>query len=304
MTLTAASPVTQTCYWQGLAIRYQRAGNQGPAIVLIHGFGASSDHWRKNIPVLAHSNRVYAIDLLGFGRSAKPTPGDPLDYSFETWGNQILDFCREMIGEPVFLIANSIGCIAALQAAVNAPDQVRGITMLNCSLRLLHERKRNGIPWYRRTTVPLFQKLLSFRPFGHYFFSRLAKPQVIRKILQQAYIDREAITDELVDALYQPALEPGAADVFLAFTNYSQGPLAEDLLPQVTCPVLIGWGSADPWEPIALGRDLANYPAVEDFVSLEGVGHCPQDEAPDRVNPLLQAWIDRHQSTPAPAIDK
>jgi pimeloyl-ACP methyl ester carboxylesterase len=51
------------------------------------------------------------------------------------------------------------------------------------------------------------------------------------------------------------------------------------------------WGTEDPWEPVDLGRELANYPQVEKFIPLEGLGHCPQDEAPEIVNPILQDWI-------------
>lgn len=42
------------------------------------------------------------------------------------------------------------------------------------------------------------------------------------------------------------------------------------------CPVLIGWGDKDPWEPIELGRAYGNFETVEDFVVLPDVGHCPQ----------------------------
>jgi pimeloyl-ACP methyl ester carboxylesterase len=277
--------------WQGFPIRYQTAGTEGAAIVLIHGFGASGDHWRKNLPVLGQSYRVYAIDLLGFGQSAKPQPGHPLSYTFETWGSQIVDFCREVVRSPAFLVGNSIGCIAALQAAVLEPALVQGVVMLNCSLRLLHERKRHTLPWHRQFSAPILQAVLANRAIGHFFFRQIAKPQVIRKILLQAYAQPQAVTDELVDLLYQPALTPGAADVFLAFTAYSQGPLAEDLLPQLDCPVLVLWGDADPWEPIALGREFAIFPAVDEFIAIEGAGHCPQDETPEQVNALLQQWI-------------
>jgi pimeloyl-ACP methyl ester carboxylesterase len=95
----------------------------------------------------------------------------------------------------------------------------------------------------------------------------------------------------LVDHILAPAREPGAADVFLAFIRYSSGPLAEDLLPQVACPVYILWGEADPWEPVAFGREFASFSTVKAFVALPGVGHCPQDEAPEQVNPILQNWI-------------
>lgn len=282
--------------WNGFPIRYQTAGTTGDAVILIHGFGASSDHWRQNIAVLAQTHRVYAVDLLGFGRSAKPKPDQAIAYSFETWGEQIRDFCRQVVGSPAFLVGNSIGCIAALQTAIIAPDWVQGIVLINCSLRLLHDRKRATLPWYRSASAPLLQTLLAYKPFGHFFFARLAQAKVIRKILLKAYAKPAAVTDELVDLLLQPALDPGAADVFLAFTAYSQGPLAEDLLPQLSCPALILWGTDDPWEPIDLGRELANFPAVEAFIPLEGVGHCPQDEAPEIVNPILQEWLAAHAS--------
>lgn len=290
---------TKTWIWQGFPICYQARGTEGPAVVLVHGFGASWWHWRFNIPVLAQVARVYAIDLIGFGSSAKPKPGTTLQpgeqipYSFETWGQQIADFCREVVGEPVFLVGNSIGCIAAMQAAVYAPDMVLKVALLNCSLRLLHDRKRVTLPWYRRFGAPLVQKLLSFAPISQFFFNQLAKPKTVRKILLQAYAHPEVVTDELVDILMAPAHDTGALAVFVAFTAYAQGPLPEDLLEVLPCPAIMLWGSADPWEPIELGRELAKFPQVEEFIPIEGVGHCPQDEAPEIVNPILQDWIGR-----------
>jgi pimeloyl-ACP methyl ester carboxylesterase len=196
-----------------------------------------------------------------------------------------------VIQAPAFLVGNSIGCVAILQAAVMAPAQVQGLIAMNCSLRLLHDRKRMTLPWYRRYSAPILQKVLAYQLIGNYFFSRLAKAEVVRKILLQASARKEAVTDELVNLLLQPAADTGAAAVFLAFTAYSQGPLPEDLLPQLACPTLLLWGEDDPWEPVALGRELANFPAVEQFIGLPGVGHCPQDEAPELVNPIIQDWV-------------
>ncbi|MBE9126427.1 MULTISPECIES: alpha/beta fold hydrolase [unclassified Coleofasciculus] len=285
---------TKTWRWRDFPIAYQVKGNQGPAVVLVHGFGASSGHWRKNLPVLGETCRCYALDLIGFGASAKPTPGIGVDYTFETWGQQVADFCRDVVGSPAFLIGNSIGCIVVLQAAVDYPDISLGVALLNCSLRLLHDRKRVTLPWHRRIGVPVVQGLLGVKWIGELFFSQLAKPQVVRKILLQAYRNQEAVTDELVDLLMAPAADLGAVDVFVAFTRYSQGPLPEDLLPLLSCPAIILWGTEDPWEPIALAREWENFPKVEKFMPLEGLGHCPQDEAPEIVNPLLQDWILSH----------
>lgn len=296
---TSTTPINTTIKnwtWRGFTIAYTAQGETGPAVVMIHGFGASSGHWRKNLPVLAQTCRCYAIDLIGFGGSAKPTPGVEVEYTFETWGQLIADFCREIVGGAAFLVGNSIGCIVAMQAAVDHPDIALGVAMLNCSLRLLHDRKRAQLPWYRSFGAPIVQNLLNVKWIGQFFFSQLAKPKVVRKVLLQAYRHPEAVTDELVDMLMAPAMDVGAVDVFVAFTRYSQGPLPEDLLPLLPCPAIFLWGTEDPWEPVALGRELANYPMVEKFVPLEGLGHCPQDEAPDVVNPILQDWIMRHDS--------
>ncbi|MDJ0616541.1 MAG: alpha/beta fold hydrolase [Calothrix sp. MO_192.B10] len=290
MTSSTLLNSTKTWTWRNFRICYQTQGVTGPVVLMVHGFGASWGHWRKNIPPLAQNCRVYAIDLLGFGGSDKPKPGD-INYTFETWGQQIADFCREVIKEPVFLVGNSIGCIAAMQAAVNNADIALGVALINCSLRLLHDRKRANLSFPRRIGTPLLQKILAIKPIGEFFFRRIANPQTVRKILLQAYVNREAVTDELVTMLTTPTRDSGAADVFLAFTAYSSGPLAEDLLPVLKCPAIILWGCADPWEPIHLGRELANFPQVQKFIPLDGVGHCPQDEVPEVVNPILQDWI-------------
>ncbi|PMB04631.1 alpha/beta hydrolase [Fischerella thermalis CCMEE 5198] len=282
---------TKTWIWQGFSICYQSQGNTGPAVIFVHGFGASWWHWRKNMPTLAQNCRVYAIDLIGFGASAKPKPGENITYTFETWGQQVADFCREVVGEPAFLVGNSIGCIVAMQTAVSNPEIALGVALLNCSLRLLHDRKRGALPWHRRLGAPLLQRLLSFKPIGEFFFNQIAKPKTVRKVLLQAYANSAMVTEELVNIITSPASDPGAAAVFLAFTSYSQGPLPEDLLLQLPCPAIILWGTADRWEPIELGRELANFPQVQKFIPLEGVGHCPQDEAPELVNPILQDWI-------------
>ena len=77
------------------AIAAAPAEPEGPAILLVHGFGASTDHWRHNIPVLAQRHEVHAIDLLGFGRSAKPAE---LAYGGPLWRDQLAEYVSERIG--------------------------------------------------------------------------------------------------------------------------------------------------------------------------------------------------------------
>ncbi|GAB2226686.1 hypothetical protein Drorol1_Dr00022505 [Drosera rotundifolia] len=293
---------TRVWSWRGYSIRYQCSGDDGPALVLIHGFGANSDHWRKNIPALAKSHRVYSIDLIGYGYSDKPNPRDfggrPF-YTFETWASQLNDFCLEIVKDQAFFICNSVGGLVGLQAAVMEPKICKGIVLLNISLRMLHIKKQ---PLLGRPLVKAFQILLRNTPLGKLFFRSVATPQTVRDILCQCYHDMSQVTDELVQIILLPGLQPGADDVFLEFICYSDGPLPEELLPQVKCPVLIGWGDKDPWEPIELGRAYKEFEPVEDFVILSDVGHCPQDEAPHLVNPLVETFVARHSSSSSPEL--
>jgi pimeloyl-ACP methyl ester carboxylesterase len=175
---------------------------------------------------------------------------------------------------------------------VDAPALVRGIVLLDVSLRELHASKQ---PAALRPLVGAVQSLLRTTPLGLAFFGQVARADAVRAVLREAYGDASAVTPELVSCILTPGLQPGAAAIFLDFISYSSGPLAEDLLPRVRCPVLIGWGTADPWERIDAARALyANAPNVEAFVELQGVGHCPQDEAPERVNPLIAGFVARH----------
>ena len=283
--------------WNGHRIRYQRSGDEGPIIIAVHGFGGNCDHWRKNLRVLGENNhRVYALDLLGYGFSSKPDPRSyPVNsiYNFDVWSEQILDFVDEIseANEKVFITCNSVGGIAGLQAAIKSPAKIASVQVMNISLRMLHIDKQAD---FVKPFVAVLQKTLRTTSLGQYFFSQVATEQGVRNVLSQCYCSKDAVSDELVQAILKPGLEDGAVHVFLDFISYSSGPLPEHQLAQCPVPVSILWGEADPWEKIEWGRDFERFECVEEFIPLPGVGHCPQDEAPELVNPLIEQWVRRH----------
>jgi len=294
-------------YWEwrdGLKIRYQRSGETGPALLLVHGFGGNADHWRKNTAELARSGfRVFAVDLLGYGYSSQPDPRAAevnSIYNFENWGEQLVDFMDQVIGSGASIVCNSVGGLAGLDAAIRAPERVPFVMCINISLRGLNERRQNPV---LRPLVTAFQTFLRESSAGPAFFGTVARPDTVRKVLTQAYGDPAAVTDELVDCILQPGLRESSAPVFLDFISYSGGPLPEDQLEVVQRPVVLVWGDRDPWESIDLGRRLLGperFDSVQAFVPLPGVGHCPQDEAPGLVNPLIVEWANKYAAA-APA---
>ena len=267
--------------------------NKQVPVVCIHGFGGNADQWRFNLPELAkQGHSAYAVDLMGYGYSDKPSPKDfgvNELYNFENWAGQTCQFVDKVVKEPCVLVSNSVGGLVALQAAVERPDIIKGVILIDISLRLLHETKQSAL---QKPFVKLVQDFLREGPLGGIFFSQVAEFRGLQNILRQAYAGD--VSDETVNLILEPGLQPGAADVFLDFISYSSGPLPEFLLPKVQNPVRILWGENDPWEPIDMGRAYANkalYPCVDEFVTLPGCGHCPMDQQPSKVNEEILRFL-------------
>ena len=277
--------------WQGYSIQYTVMGTSQP-LVLIHGFGASIGHWRKNIPVLAEAGyQVYAIDLLGFGGSAKPA----LNYTVELWVELIRDFWAAKIGQPTVFVGNSIGGLLCLMLLAQHPEIAAGGVLLNPAGGLNHRPEELNPPL--RFVMGTFAKLVGSKQFGGWMFNQVRQKGRIRNSLKQVYRDPEAITDELVDLLHQPSCDPGAQQVFASVLMAPPGPRPTELLPQIQAPLLVIWGEADPWTPIA-GSKI--YQSLETqsvkFASIPDTGHCPHDERPEVVNALIIQWLDQHRS--------
>ena len=116
----------------------EKKNNKGPAILLIHGFGASTKHWRHNLPVLGRHYEVHALDLLGFGQSSKP---GGLAYGGPLWRDQIVAYVQENIGRPTILVGNSLGGYAALASGAALGDQAAGVVLLNAAGYFSEDKK-------------------------------------------------------------------------------------------------------------------------------------------------------------------
>ena len=215
------------------------------------------------------------------------------------WARQINEFIEtDMEGDDkrAFLMCNSVGGVAGLQAALDKRENILGLCLINISMRGLHVTKQ---PAFAKPIIEAFQTFLRTSPIGPKFFANVARKETVSNILKEAYHDSGAVTDELVDVILKPGMTEGASKVFLDFISYSGGPLPEDLLPQVSqgenaTPTLMLWGEKDPWEKMEDGRKLYEKYANAGFTVLKGAGHCPMDENPALVNPLMSEFIERY----------
>jgi pimeloyl-ACP methyl ester carboxylesterase len=272
--------------WQGHSLYYVKAGSRQagrPPLLLIHGFGASTDHWRKNIAELQQDFEVWAIDLLGFGRSAKPN----LQYSGDLWRNQLHDFITEVIREPVVLAGNSLGGYASLCVAAQHPTSVVGVILLNSAGPF-----SNTQPEQKPNLLQTLMRSVLLQPWAIYLiFQYTRQRSVIRKTLQKVYLDQSAVTEQLIEDIYRPSCDKGAVDVFASVFKTPQGEKVDILLQQITCPLLTIWGEGDPWmRSKERGAKFRQYAAnlTEYYIQ---AGHCPHDEVPEQVNALIRDWI-------------
>ena len=263
--------------------QYSTELNTSP-IILIHGFGASSFHWRDNIPVLSKTNPVYTMDLLGFGASNKPTD---IHYTPEVWRNQTAEFVKKVYYangcKPMVLVGNSIGGYTAIYAAVypEIRDMVRAVVLLNPVGIFRGKELPTG--WLKWVLQPMV-----FRWFFHYFQTN------IRDTLVSLYpAHPERVDDALVASILGPSEDPAARDVFCRILQAQlteEHPYMDDLLCQMKKPLYVLMGKHDPWLLPTLYEDFMTHCPTA-FGKWLDAGHCPHDEIPDEINELIITFM-------------
>jgi pimeloyl-ACP methyl ester carboxylesterase len=280
--------------WRGWQIRYtycqatHNLSNPKTPLILIHGFGASIEHWRNNIPVLSQQHSVYALDLLGFGASRKART----NYTIDLWVEQLHDFWQTLIGQPVVLIGNSIGSLVCMNAAAKYPEMVQAIVMISLpdvSLR------QEAIPKIFQPLVTTLENLVASPFLIKNILKFVRQPKVIRRWAKIAYEDETVLNDELVKILATPAYDEGAEHTFYNLFRGVRKPgfalAAKEVLPHLQIPMLLIWGLQDRMVPATLASFFARLNPRIELIELSEVGHCPHDEKPELFNQIILEWL-------------
>jgi pimeloyl-ACP methyl ester carboxylesterase len=289
--------------WRGWQTRYTyvraTAIEAGPPLLLVHGFGASIGHWRHNLADLSQHHTVYALDLLGFGASQKAAE----TYQTTLWLDQIYDFWRTFIGQPIVLVGNSLGSSVCLAIAAAHPEMVAGLVMLNLpDFSLLRSPAwlapiAQAVGIGLRPVIALAEGLLTAPPIFLPLFQLLRQPAVVRGWAKQAYTSNLAVTDELIEILASPAYDQNAGPALrqMVKTLIHVKPVvrysARSVLPNLQLPMLLIWGQQDNCVPPKLGPLCVELNSQIKLVALDQAGHCPHDECPERVNQLILDWL-------------
>lgn len=289
--------------WRGWNIRYSyiraHSPQQSPTpLLLLHGFGAAIGHWRHNIPAFSHYHTVYAMDLLGFGASQKTVT----TFNTDLWSAQVFEFWQTFIQCPMVLMGNSLGSLVSVAATVAHPEMVAGLIMVNLPdasvlpLPLPSPILRFIKPVVNliKPAIALLNHILLSPPIFDPFFNFIRQPTLIRYWATFAYANPNRVDHELVHILCSPAYEKGASRTLAHMTRSPGGNpdyAAKVALPQLQIPMLLIWGKQDRLVPPVLAPMLASLNPSLQWVELDQAGHCPQDECPEIVNPLVLDWI-------------
>ncbi len=293
--------------WRGWRIRYWF--HPGPAesttapLLLIHGFGANLNQWRRNLPALSQVAPVYAIDLLGFGDAEKAATL----YGAELWAAQVADFIQEVIGQPVALLGHSLGALVALTATHNHPEWVERLALITLPLEANREDLVAG--WVAALALKA-ESLVANPLLMRSLFNLVRRPSFLRRALRGIYTVPERVDDELVNLFALPPCDRGAPRALCYLvrsrTEPSFSPSIKDLVTALTVPTLLLWGEKDRVVPIAMAQGLAELSPCMTLEVCPGVGHCLYDEADQAFNQRLLIWLQANSvgsvaSTPPPA---
>jgi pimeloyl-ACP methyl ester carboxylesterase len=260
---------------------YRRPGRPGSdaamPVVLIHGIADSALTWAFTLRGMAKIGPVFAVDLPGFGQS-----GHPLGRHYATIAEQaavVAALIREVVGRPALLVGNSMGGWIAARLALEEPELVRGIVLVDPGGALL-EGRASWDPFVTTVAVP---DLRAVRAVYRQMFGRVPAALYLAQHSFQDLFLRQSVREFVAAAM----AAADAADIAAA------GFFTPADLHRISCPAALIWGDRDTFLPAGsfeFFRD--NMPGAQVLV-LKGVGHLPQREAPRAVTRFVAEFAAR-----------
>ncbi|MBA2681020.1 MAG: alpha/beta hydrolase [Ktedonobacteraceae bacterium] len=267
----------------GLDLHYVRQGEGSPTVLLLHGWPGFWYDWRRVLPRLAQTTSVIAMDLRGFGGSAKPDLPPREAYSPEAQVKNVLALLDALQIEKVVVAGYDIGGRVATTLARTAPQRVQALIFSNAfypgfGTRPL-EPEAQKERWYQHFhTIEQADQIIghdreTVRLYLSYFYDHwLGNKQSLRPKEFEA----------IVDAYTQPGAVRASIAWYRAGAGSGQVAPQQEKLPPIERPTAVVWGATDPillpaWTD-RLGETFSHLVNVQ---ILPDVGHFVPFEAPD-----------------------
>jgi pimeloyl-ACP methyl ester carboxylesterase len=252
----------------GLSINTVLSGNPAhPAVVLLHGWPASSLLWRNIIPRLCDKFYVIAPDLPGHGYSDKPMD---VDYSLAFLRSFVLQFLDALHLDTATLAAHDLGGTAALSVAARHPERLDNLIIMNtCPYAVSSYRLKLALFLLRQQILARF---LLHHPF------------LFKQVLKTGIYNTHLLTRELIECFRTPWLSD--ENSIRAFAKTIDAPLDDmvepvDNIKGIKIPSLVLWGKKDIFFPFSIARRLHQDLENSSLVGIENSAHFCQEEEPE-----------------------
>jgi pimeloyl-ACP methyl ester carboxylesterase len=275
----------------GYETRVLELEGDGVPVIMFHGYADSADTWRHVLAGLARrGHRAMAFDLPGFGTADELTP-DAILPQLDAFAAATLRYAGGRSGAPVLAMGNSLGGCVSLRLAERRGSKLAGVVAVAPAglmmSRLLYLVQRD----------PLLKSLLALpAPVP----GAVLRAAVARLYVQLAFASPRSIDPGVISAFTYHHRHRAKVASYLDIAHRLIPELRSPFeLGRITAPVLLVWGDRDRLVfHRGAERVLSAVPGSR-LELLEGVGHCPQVEAPQRLIELLLAFCDERDAAAA-----
>jgi sigma-B regulation protein RsbQ len=238
----------------------------GPLLLLAHGFGCDQNMWRLLEPLLGATCRLVLFDSVGAGRS-DPAAWDPRKYSsLAGYAHDVLDICRDLDLRDVVFVGHSVAALVGVLAANLEPARFAKLVLVTPSPRYLDDEGYRG-----GFSAADIEELLDSLDSNYLGWSATMAPVIMGNP------DRPELGQELTNSFCR--MSPDVARVF-ARTTFLSDNRAD--LDAVTLPTLVLQCREDVIAPPEVGAYVHEHVAGSRLVTLDATGHCPQLSAPEQ----------------------
>ena len=268
---------------EGARVTYAEMGS-GPALVFVHGLGASWQCWLENLPEFARDHRVIAMDLPGFGRSQMPAGEGPDRISIEGYARWVEHLLDHLGIEAATVVGNSMGGFIGAELAIRSPRCVERLALVSAAVFWQEYRRAKPLLSLAQATEASFAKAVASAQ-GHLTL----RPRLRNAALMSAGIRYpHLLSPELCNELILTARRTeGFVPALAALASY---PLREEL-PQIAAPTLVVWGEQDTLVGVKHAYEMERLIPNAELLVYECTGHVAMLERPDRFNRDLRAFI-------------
>jgi len=275
----------------GIDFEVAAMGRSDRLALCLHGFPEHAYSWRYQIPLLAGLGyRVWAPNLRGYGGT--DSPQEVSAYKTRTLVEDVAALIRVSGAKETLLMAHDWGGALAWSLAMLEPRLIQRLIVLNCPHPACFAREWR---WPVQASKSWYMFFFQLPRLPEFLLGR-REGRATSELIRRTSRNPSRFPDETLEIYRQNAARPGGLTAMInwyraAFRNGGFTRLRNQNRPKIAVPTLFLWGGADTALSLRTTCGTEDYVTDLTFRMFPGVSHWIQQEAPEAVNGMIEAWI-------------